>query len=210
MSESESEQPNADLEQTLASADYSQPTSAFEDQDNPFFGNQVFPPFPRCLMNPDESGHSDIYPLSQRGKTWIRKRLGDDSLEELAPILSTQVPYYGHAEDKLESSPPRKTFYPLPSTAEIRVMFENFLENFNAFCPLFDRTSLLSLCDENISDTPDEPDRWACTNVVLALEYTTRVKNTSTAPVDHRPGWQFILLMTYALVPRRFGQRRPF
>lgn len=85
-----------------------------------------------------------------------------------------------------------KTFYPLPGIAETMVLFLEFLENFNSICPLFQPVSLLSICDEDSSINPDQADRWACINVVLALAHTMRSRASDVAQSNHQISWMFM------------------
>ncbi|KAJ5979751.1 hypothetical protein N7481_007049 [Penicillium waksmanii] len=85
-----------------------------------------------------------------------------------------------------------KTFYPLPGIAETMVLFLEFLENFNSICPLFQPVSLLSICDEDSSITPDKADLWACINVVLALAHTMRSRASDVAQSNHQISWMFM------------------
>lgn len=148
--------------------------------------------FPRCK----EFGGNDSRSVGSDPRSchpdYIRTASGDTFIEEKASLLSRQIPYHDEELDIFHGSATRGSPYPLPTMAEIMVLFLQFLENFNSLCPLFEPLSLLSICDGDYCSPSTQPDRWACINAVLALAYMTRDEPPDGTDKNFEAAWTFM------------------
>ncbi|CAI7573974.1 unnamed protein product [Penicillium glandicola] len=95
--------------------------------------------------------------------------------------------------DLLEGLFPNKLLCPLPPKDEIASLVDDYLQQFNPLCPIFQPSSLLSLCDDdNLQGIFNSPGRWASLNVVLAIGYMLRVKDSSLVQIEHQKSWLFM------------------
>lgn len=114
------------------------------------------------------------------------------SVDNLQSFLSLGL-YQRSRRDPLESLFPDKPFSPLPPKDEIILLVNDYLQLFNSLCPIFQPSSLLSLCEENnLQGLLKFPSRWASLNVVLAIGYMVRIKNTSIVQADRQKSWLFM------------------
>ncbi|KKK14330.1 hypothetical protein AOCH_001059, partial [Aspergillus ochraceoroseus] len=87
----------------------------------------------------------------------------------------------------------RKAFYPLPPKEEVLSILDDFLQNFNKMCPLFQPAKLVALFQQDKLDINSQsPACWASINVVLALGTSSRVKNWEAVQPDYQKSWFFI------------------
>ncbi|KAJ5372010.1 hypothetical protein N7517_004016 [Penicillium concentricum] len=145
--------------------------------------------FPRCFTDTPDPGFSL---LSPKGKEWMAHRMEGGRLNNLEYFLSSGVP---QKTDRglLGGLFPDKHFCPLPPKDEITSLVNDYLQQFNPLCPIFQPSSLLSLCDDkNLQDIFNFPGRWASLNVVLAIGLMLRVKNSSVVQAEHQKSWLFM------------------
>jgi len=128
----------------------------------------------------------------------------DEACESSAPATtsSTQAPQFTvNNESLLSSLPPSlpgshitkaymdhlrndsfqrlsrmQAFTPMPHTVEIFTIVEIYLEETNAFLPIFHPRSLRLLCQRGAMSERPDPLWWACMNVILAT--TTQSRST--------------------------------
>lgn len=169
------------------SADYGLATPrAAEDNVHAFLKNLAFPP---SQVDFNGNRNEDNTPDKRGFQDWIKHRVGDEGPDLPSPVSSSQIPDHDQAFDDVTSP---SALYPLPDIAEMMVLFLEYLENFNSICPLFKPLALLSICDENCSITPNQADRWACINVVLALAHTMRSRVSDMMHVNHQISRMFM------------------
>lgn len=114
------------------------------------------------------------------------------SVDNLQSFLSLGL-YQGSNQGPLEGLFPDRAFSPLPPKDEIILLVNDYLQQFNSLCPIFQPSSLLSLCEEsNLPGLLNFPGRWASLNVVLAIGYMVRIKNTSIVQADRQKSWLFM------------------
>lgn len=114
------------------------------------------------------------------------------SVGNLQSFLSLSL-HQGSNRDPLEGLFPDKAFSPLPPKDEIISLVNDYLEQFNLLCPIFQPSSLLLLCEEKkLQGLLNFPSRWASLNVVLAIGHMVRIKNTSTVQAGRQKSWLFM------------------
>lgn len=114
------------------------------------------------------------------------------SVDNLQSFLSLGL-YQGSNRGPLEGLFPDRAFSPLPPKDEITLLVNDYLQHFNSLCPIFQPSSLLSLCEENnLQGLLKFPSLWASLNVVLAIGYMVRMKNTSIVQADRQKSWLFM------------------
>lgn len=111
------------------------------------------------------------------------------SVDNLQSFLSLGR-HRGSNRGPLEGLFSDKHFSPLPPKDEIILLVNDYLQQFNSLCPIFQQSSLLSLCEENnLQGLINFPGRWASLNVVLAIGYMMRIENTSIVQTDRQKSW---------------------
>ncbi|KAJ5685810.1 hypothetical protein N7536_008429 [Penicillium majusculum] len=144
---------------------------------------------PRCFTDAPNAGFST---LSSEGTKWITHKMEGASIDNLQSFLSLGL-HQGSNRSPLEGLFPDKHFSPLPPKDEITLLVNDYLQQFNSLCPIFQPSSLLSLCEEsNLPGLLNFPGRWASLNVVLAIGYMVRIKNTSIVQADRQKSWLFM------------------
>ncbi|KAL2696293.1 hypothetical protein AAEP93_002707 [Penicillium crustosum] len=144
---------------------------------------------PRCFTDTPNAGFST---LSSEGTKWIAHKMEGASVGNLQSFLSLSL-HQGSNRDPLEGLFPDKAFSPLPPKDEIISLVNDYLEQFNLLCPIFQPSSLLSLCEEKkLQGLLNFPSRWASLNVVLAIGHMVRIKNTSTVQAGRQKSWLFM------------------
>lgn len=127
------------------------------------------------------------------------------SVGNLQSFLSLGL-HQGSNRGPLEGLFADKAFSPLPPKDEIISLVNDYLQLFNSLCPVFQPSSLLSLCEENnLQGLLNFPGRWASLNVVLAIGYMVRIKNTSIVQADRQKSWLFMKNALGALNELCFG-----
>ncbi|KAJ5196836.1 hypothetical protein N7449_007315 [Penicillium cf. viridicatum] len=141
---------------------------------------------PRCFTDTPNAGFST---LSSEGTEWITHKMEGASVDNLQSFLSLGR-HRGSNRGPLEGLFSDKHFSPLPPKDEIILLVNDYLQQFNSLCPIFQQSSLLSLCEENnLQGLINFPGRWASLNVVLAIGYMMRIKNTSIVQTDRQKSW---------------------
>ncbi|OQD65797.1 hypothetical protein PENPOL_c005G08732 [Penicillium polonicum] len=144
---------------------------------------------PRCFTDTPNAGFST---LSSEGTKWITHKMEGASVDNLQSFLSLGL-HQGSNRGPLEGLFADKAFSPLPPKDEIILLVNDYLQQFNSLCPVFQPSSLLSLCEENnLQGLLNFPGRWASLNVVLAIGYMVRIKNTSIVQADRQKSWLFM------------------
>ncbi|OQE34569.1 hypothetical protein PENCOP_c017G05841 [Penicillium coprophilum] len=144
---------------------------------------------PRCFTDTPGPGFSV---LSPEGKEWINHRMESGCVENLESFFSPGV-HQKTDQGLLKGLFPDKHFCPLPPKDEIASLVNDYLQQFNPLCPIFQPSSLLALCDDdNLQGIFDSPSRWASLNVVLAISSMLRVKNSSLVQAEHQKSWLFM------------------
>ncbi|KAJ5381154.1 uncharacterized protein N7496_003582 [Penicillium cataractarum] len=193
INESDLEKSNLGLGGTLISRDefaVSNPVSPTSiGENNSFLKNLVFPRCTEFGGNDSRSVSPDSCNCHHRS---VRAALGDRFIEGKTTLLSCEVPCHYEELHTLDGSTTRRSPSPLPTMAEIMVLFLQYLENFNSLCPLFEPLSLLSICDGDCEILSTQPDRWACINVVLALAYMMRDEPPGGTHKNSEAAWAFM------------------
>ncbi|CAP98669.1 Pc22g13810 [Penicillium rubens Wisconsin 54-1255] len=144
---------------------------------------------PRCFTDAPNPGFSA---LSPEGKKWITNKTQGGSVGNLESLLPLGL-HQGTSQRLLEGLFPDKHFCPLPPKDEIISLVNDYLQQFNSLIPIFQPSSLLSLCeDDNLQSIFDSPGRWASLNVALAMGYMLRIENNSSVHSDRQKGWLFM------------------
>ncbi|KAG0156138.1 hypothetical protein PDIDSM_3314 [Penicillium digitatum] len=144
---------------------------------------------PRCFTGTPNPGFSA---LSSEGTEWITHKSEGASVDNLQSFLSLGR-HQGSNRSPLEGLFPDKPFSPLPSKDEKLSLVNDYLQQINSLIPIFQPSSLLSLCeDDNLQGILNIPGRWASLNVVLALGYMLRIKNSSLVQTDRQKSWMFM------------------
>lgn len=114
------------------------------------------------------------------------------SVDNLQSFLSLGR-HQGSDRGPLDGLFPDKPFSPLPPKDEIVSLVNDYLQHFNPLIPIFQPSSLLSLCeDNNLQGILNFPGRWASLNVVLAIGHMLRIKNSSLVQTDRQKSWMFM------------------
>jgi hypothetical protein len=130
--------------------------------------------------------------LSPEGKKWITNKTQGGSVGNLESLLPLGL-HQGTNQGLLEGLFPDKHFCPLPPKDEITSLVNDYLQQFNSLVPIFQPSSLLSLCeDDNLQGIFNSPGRWASLNVALAMGYMLRIENNSPVQIDSQKGWLFM------------------
>ncbi|KGO75814.1 Transcription factor, fungi [Penicillium italicum] len=144
---------------------------------------------PRCFTDTPNSGFSA---LSSEGTKWITHKMEGASVDNLQSFLSLGS-HQGSNRSPLEGTFPDKPFSPLPPKDEMLSLVNDYLQHFNSLIPIFQPSSLLSLCEDgNLQGTLNIPGRWASLNAVLAIGYLLRIKNSSLVQTDRQKSWMFM------------------
>ncbi|KAJ5816971.1 hypothetical protein N7447_009204, partial [Penicillium robsamsonii] len=144
---------------------------------------------PRCFADTPNHGFSV---LSPEGKKWITHRTEGGCVDSLESFLSSGI-HQKTDRGLLEGLFPDKHFCPLPPIDEIASLVNDYLQQFNPLCPIFQPSSLLSLYDDdNLQTIFNFPGRWASLNVVLAIGFMLRVKGSSSVQAEHQKSWLFM------------------
>ncbi|OQE87631.1 hypothetical protein PENNAL_c0019G09709 [Penicillium nalgiovense] len=144
---------------------------------------------PRCFTDAPNPGFSA---LSPEGKKWITNKMEGGSVGNLESLLPLGLDQ-GTNRGLLEGLFPDKHFCPLPPKEEIVSLVNGYLQQFNSLVPIFQPSSLLSLCDDdNLHGIFNSPGRWASLNVALAMGYMLRIENNSPVQIDRQKGWLFM------------------
>ncbi|OQE26069.1 hypothetical protein PENFLA_c007G03850 [Penicillium flavigenum] len=144
---------------------------------------------PRCFTDAPNPGFSA---LSPEGKKWITNKTQGGSVGNLEFLLPLGL-HQGTNQGLLEGLFPDKHFCPLPPKDEIISLVNDYLQQFNSLVPIFQPSSLLSLCDDdNLQGIFNSPGRWASLNVALAMGYMLRIENNSSVHIDRQKGWFFM------------------
>lgn len=193
INESDPEKSNSGLRGTLMPRDecaISNPVLPTSIGENTSFLKNLA--FPRCTEFGGNDSRSVCSGSCSCHQGSIKATLRDRFIEEKASLLSCQVPYHYEELHILDGSTARGSPYPLPTMAEIMVLFLQYLENFNSLCPLFEPLSLLSICDGDCDILSTQPDRWACINAVLALAYMMRDEPPDGVRKNSQAAWTFM------------------
>lgn len=189
-SESGSEHSNSAMDQSsIYPAEHLDHSKGFPVADNDFHSLLKSLASPVNLVDSTKFDNTNTRYDSHESRNWIQKESEDHNPHSFSPMSCLQIPDY---EQPLNGVSTPNTFYPLPGIADTMVLFLEYLENFNSVCPLFRPLSLLSICDEGNSITPDQADRWACINIVLALAYTMRSGSSNITQANHQISWMFM------------------
>ncbi|KAJ5520711.1 hypothetical protein N7463_001164 [Penicillium fimorum] len=144
---------------------------------------------PRCFTDTPNYGFSV---LSPEGQKWITHKTEGGCVDNLESFLSSGI-HQKTDRGLLEGLISDKDFCPFPPKNEIASLVNDYLQQFNPLCPIFQPSLLLSLCDDdNLQTIFDFPGRWASLNVVLAIGFMLRVKGSSFVQVEHQKSWLFM------------------
>ncbi|KAE8353296.1 fungal-specific transcription factor domain-containing protein [Aspergillus coremiiformis] len=146
---------------------------------------------PRSLVDvPNTGGFSAI---SAKGMEWISRKAGNIPLEHLSSLLSTDRHGQTTANCLLNGAFPSRVFRSLPTREETFSLLRDYIENFNVIFPVFQRSELLSLFNQESLDMRGQtPSQWACINAVLATAYMLRPENGGSGKTEHQKSWLFI------------------
>lgn len=131
--------------------------------------------------------------ISKKGMEWISQKAGNISLKHLSSLLSVEDHDESTANCPLNSAFTSRVFCSLPTREETVSLVHDYIENFNVLFPVFQRSELLALFNqESLDMSVQTPSQWACINAVLATAHMLRPDDGRSGNDDHQKSWLFI------------------
>ncbi|PWY81725.1 hypothetical protein BO94DRAFT_536936 [Aspergillus sclerotioniger CBS 115572] len=130
--------------------------------------------------------------ISPEGLEWIAQKTGDEPLDHLTQLVSTEEHDGFVADYPLHCVSSRRVFCPLPPQEDIVHLLHHYMEYFNAMFPVFRQSDILFLFPgEHVDIRSQSPGQWACINAVLAVSYMLP-QNGASPQIGHQKSWLFL------------------
>ncbi|RAK96480.1 fungal specific transcription factor domain-containing protein [Aspergillus ibericus CBS 121593] len=154
------------------------------------------PAMPSCFNVPRYLGgilNTGCFSLiSPEGLAWIAQKTGNEPLDRLTRLVSTEEHDGFIADYPLHCVSSRRVFCPLPPQEEIVHLLHHFMDYFNVMFPVFRHSDIPFLFPGGQVDMRSQsPGQWASINAILAVAYMLP-RNGASPETGHQKSWLFL------------------